>query len=216
MSDGPSLVRVPPASADEAAAACARAVARGEIVVMPTDTVYGLAGDPRNRDAIRRLYEAKGRPRRMAVPVLVSSVEGAVRLIGGKPSAEARALFDRFWPGALTVVVPRSDDVPAAVTGGRDTVGLRLPANALARSIVAACGGALAVTSANFSFQPPACEVEELADELLAHVTVVVDTGRCEGGLASTVVDLSVSPPRILREGPISAHELREVLPKLA
>ncbi len=215
MSSSPRMIAVPPASAAEAAAACAQAVGRGELIVIPTDTVYGLGGDVHNPLAISRIYQAKGRPRELALPVLVASIEDAMRLIGGNPSPAAKSVFERFWPGALTVVVPRSGDIPPAVTGGRPTVGLRLPDSDLARAIIAACGGALATTSANLTTRPPACEVGELTPELLAHVAVVVDGGRCAGGVSSTVLDLSVSPPRVLRAGPISADELREVLPDL-
>ena len=211
-----SVIAVPPASPEEAAEACARAVARGELIVIPTDTVYGLAGGVRNPDAIARIYEAKGRPEHMALPVLVASAQDALPLIGGDAAAEAKHLFERFWPGALTAVVPRTDDVPAAVTAGRPTVGLRLPDSDLARAIIAACGGALATTSANLSGEPPACDVAELPAELLARVAVVIDAGRCPGGAPSTVVDLSAHPPRLLRGGPVPAEALREVLPELA
>ncbi len=212
----PHTITVPPASMDEAACACADAVALGELVIVPTDTVYGLACDPLNLDAVLRIYQAKGRPRGLALPVLVASGEDAARLMEGAPSAAAKLLFDRFWPGALTVVVPCADELRGAVTGGRDTVGLRLPASEIARAVIAACGGALATTSANVTAGPPACEVAELSAKLLTQVAVVVDAGRCEGEVASTVVDLSVSPPRILREGPISADDLRQVLSDLA
>lgn len=216
MSGGPRIIAVPPASEEKAAAVCARAVGRGELIVIPTDTVYGISGDVHNPVAISRIYRAKGRPQEMALPVLVASIADAMRLVGGNPPPAAKSVFERFWPGALTVVMPRSEDIPPAVTGGRPTVGLRLPDNDLARAIIAACGGALATTSANLTTHPPACAADELAPELLAHVAVVVDGGRCAGGGASTVLDLSVSPPRVLRAGPISADELREVLPDLA
>ncbi len=216
MTGAPPVIAVPPASAGEAAVACARAIARGELIVIPTDTVYGLAGGVRNPDAIARIYEAKGRPEHMALPVLVASAQDALPLIGGDAAVEAKHLFERFWPGALTVVVQCSEVVPAAVSAGRPTVGLRLPDSDLARTIIAACGGVLATTSANLSGGPPACAVAELPAELLAHVAMVIDAGRCPGGMPSTVVDLSASPPRVLREGPIPAEALREVLPELA
>ncbi len=215
MTGRPRMLTLPPASNDEAAAMCAEVIACGELIVMPTDTVYGLAGDVGNPDAIARIYQAKGRPEHMALPVLVASVQDALRLCGGDAPSEAKHLFERFWPGALTVVVPRSAEVPAAVTGGRATVGLRLPDSDCARAIIAACGGALATTSANVTGRPPACEVGQLPEELLAHVAVVIDAGRCAGRVSSTVVDLSASPPQVLRAGPITAAALREVLPAL-
>ncbi|MEA3403784.1 MAG: L-threonylcarbamoyladenylate synthase [Armatimonadota bacterium] len=215
MSDRPRVIAAPPASSEEAGAACAEAIRRGEIIVIPTDTVYGIAADPFDEDAVLRLYEAKGRPRDMAIPVLAVGHD-AMRLIRGEPSAEARELFERFWPGVLTVVVPCVEDLPDALTAGRSSVGLRVPASDLARGIISACGGLLATTSANYTTEAPACEVAELAPALVEHVSIVVDGGRCPGGVASTVVDLTSTPPRIIRQGPVSASDLRQVLPHLA
>ncbi|MGD9495777.1 MAG: L-threonylcarbamoyladenylate synthase [Armatimonadota bacterium] len=215
MTGRPRVIAVPPASLEEAAAACAQVIADGELIVLPTDTVYGLGADPCNERAIARVYEVKGRPRAMALPVLVASQEDAARLVEGGTPAPVRALFSRFWPGPLTVVLARAAVLPAAVTAGGATVGLRVPASEVGRAIIAACGGALAVTSANVTAQPPAREVGELAPELVARVAVVVDAGRCPDGVPSTVVDLTVAPPRILRRGPVTAEQLRELLPDI-
>lgn len=215
MAERTQTIAVPPASVAEAAAACARVIAAGGLIVLPTDTVYGLACDPRNAAAIVRIYAAKGRPSELALPVLVASEDDAAALVAGEPSEAARGLFSRFWPGALTVVLPHAATLPDTLTAGRPTIGLRMPDSDLARAIIAACGGALATTSANPSGAPPACTPDELPAELLAHVAVVVDAGPCPGGVASTVVDLSVQPPRIPRAGPVTAEELRAVVPEV-
>ncbi len=208
-------ITVPPASIVEVAAVCARAIAAGGLIVLPTDTVYGLACDPRNPAAIARIYEAKGRPAELALPVLVASAEDAAPLVAGDPYATARRLFARFWPGALTIVLPHASTLPHVLTAGRPTIGLRVPNSELARAIIAACGGALATTSANASGGAPARTPAELPTKLLAHVAVVVDAGPCPGGVASTVVDLSVEPPQILRAGPITIADLQVVLPEI-
>ena len=194
---------------------CATAISDGGLIVMPTDTVYGIAADPFNEDAILSIFEAKGRPQDMPIPVLIASTADVARVADAELPPEAAQLFDRFWPGALTVIVPRSERLPAVISAGGDTIGLRLPDDEAARAIIARCGGALATTSANFTTQPPAREISELAPELLAHVAVVVDAGPCPGGTASTVLNLTLDPPKVLREGPISRADLQEVLPAL-
>ena len=212
----PSIIDAAPEAIAEAAEACADAVERGDLIVFPTDTVYGIGADPFSEAAILRLFEAKGRPQGMPIPVLVASAAEVGCVSEGELPAVAAELFERFWPGALTVIVPRSEALPAVIASGGDTIGLRLPDSEIALEIIAACGGALATTSANLTAQPPAREVGELSPELLAHVAVVIDGGPCRGGTASTVLDLTADPPKILREGPVSREELREVIPSLA
>ena len=210
----PAQISVPPATIDEAAAEASAVLADGGLIVIPTDTVYGIAARLDEESAVEALFAAKLRPRDGAIPALVASVTDAQRLVSGELEAH-EGLLRRFWPGALTIVVRRSDTVPDWVTAGRDTVGIRMPDSEIAQAIRAAAGGALAVTSANISGAPAACEVADLPEELLRHVGLVVDGGRCPGGRASTVLDLSAHPPRVLREGPIDADELRRMLPDL-
>jgi len=197
-----------------AAREAAQALADGGLVVMPTDTVYGLAASLEHPCAIEAIFRAKDRPADMPLPVLVASVGEAEALVPGELEAHEE-LLNRCWPGALTVIVGASQKVPREVTAGGDTVGLREPDSDVARAILHAAGGALAVTSANISGAPPACDAEELPDELLQHVALLVDAGRCAGGTASTVLDLSSAPPRVLREGPVGVDELRRMLPDL-
>jgi tRNA threonylcarbamoyl adenosine modification protein (Sua5/YciO/YrdC/YwlC family) len=189
-------------------------LSRGGLVVFPTDTVYGVGCDLRSPAALARLYAAKERPLDMAIPVLISSPDQVHQVARDLPAAMA-ALADRFWPGGLTIILPRRCDLPSILTAGGDTIAVRLPDHALARALIGAAGGALAVTSANRSGRPaPQTAAEALAD-LDGRVDLVLDGGTTREGVASSIVDLSVSPPRLLRRGALDVERLREVLPDL-
>jgi L-threonylcarbamoyladenylate synthase len=205
------VVRAADSDFASAASAAADVLEAGGLLVMPTDTVYGLGASLQCPAAIADIYRAKSRPPDMPLPVLVASSADASRL-AREGLAQYEAMLERFWPGALTVVVPAAPEVPREVTAGLDTVGLRQPDSEVALEVLRAAGGALAVTSANLSGDSPAREVGELPAELLAHVDLVIDAGPCPGGTASTVLDLTTAPPRILREGPISRDDLAESL----
>lgn len=181
---------------------CAGVLRRGGTAVIPTDTVYGLAAGLEHRAAILKLYELKRRPVALPIPVLVSSVAGARSLAGVFPVLAER-LSSRFWPGALTIVVEASAAVPPEVLSGGNTVGLRMPDHDLALALIEACGGALAVTSANRSGEPETRDPCEAARALRDQVDIVLDGGLTPGGTASTVVDVTQGVPRILRHGAI-------------
>jgi L-threonylcarbamoyladenylate synthase len=215
VSGKPETVLVEAVGEEAAISGAAGALRAGGLVVLPTDTVYGLAAALDRPEAIARVFVAKGRPADLALPVLISEASAMERLAVDVPLA-ARGLTAEFWPGALTVVLPRSDLVPDEVTAGRATVGLRLPDCELARRIIAACGGALAVTSANISGADAPRTVAQMPDGLRAQVALIVDTGECPGGVPSTVVDLSVAPPRILREGAIPRQRIMRVLAQVS
>lgn len=208
------VLRVTEQGVDAVARAAAEALGAGELVVMPTDTVYGLAASLRHAAAIEEIFRAKQRPPDMPLPVLVASIAEAEALVPGELETHEQ-LLSQWWPGALTVIVQASPQIPGEVTAGGPTVGLREPDSEIARAVLHAAGGAAAVTSANLSGDPPATEVAELPDELLRHIAVVIDAGRCPGGTASTVLDLSRTPPRVLREGPVGVDDLRRLLPDL-
>jgi L-threonylcarbamoyladenylate synthase len=181
---------------------CAAVLRNGGTAIIPTDTVYGLAASLDHPAAISRLYELKGRPERLPIPVLVSSTDCVARLTTALPQL-ARKLVAEFWPGALTIIVEASEEVPdEALSGGR-TVGLRMPSHDLALALIEACGGALAVTSANRSGEPETTDPLDAAAALREQVDVVLDGGRTPGGIASTVVDVTAGEPRILRHGAI-------------
>lgn len=183
---------------------------QGAVVAIPTDTVYGVAADAADREAIARLFEAKRRPLDKAIPLLVDE-PGGLDLVASSVPAAARALAARFWPGALTIIVPRrrerEDDLP--------TVAVRMPDHALARELIRLAGGRLPVTSANISGEPPATTAHEVLQQLDGRIAAVLDGGPCPGGVASSIVDVCVEPPRLLRLGGLPAEALRTVLPDL-
>ncbi len=191
------------------------ALERGALVAIPTDTVYGLAARLDRPEALARLYEAKGRPADRALPVLLSNADLISELTVGMP-APTEEFVGRFWPGPLTVVLPRGPRVPDLVTAGGDTVGLRMPRHPFALALIEGCGGALAVTSANRSGEPDLRDPRAVEAALGEAVELVIDGGLTPGGRASTVIALAPDGPRILREGPVEEAILRTAWEELA
>jgi L-threonylcarbamoyladenylate synthase len=179
-----------------------RTLRAGGVVALPTDTVYGLAADLASPAAIERLFVAKGRPANRAVVLLLADA-GQADGIASWPAAAA-ALADAFWPGGLTIVVPQraGAGVPDGLTGGRSTIGLRLPDHPAPRALAAALGP-LPVTSANRSGQPEAADAGEILEQLGDAIDLILDGGPARGGPSSTVVDCSGDAARILRAGAI-------------
>ncbi|MHB1535097.1 MAG: L-threonylcarbamoyladenylate synthase [Acidimicrobiales bacterium] len=182
----------PPEQAIEAGAAALR---RGDIVGLPTDTVYGLAADPWHTGASDRLFRIKGRPRSVELPVLVADVGQALALTHAVPEPAAR-LMARFWPGALTLVLPRAPEVDADLGEEDATIGIRCPRHPVPLAVCAAVGP-IATTSANAHGEPPATTA---AAAVLAGVAVVLDAGTCDAQ-PSTVVDCTGQTPKLLRAG---------------
>jgi L-threonylcarbamoyladenylate synthase len=189
-------------------AAAARALAAGDIVGIPTDTVYGLAADAFHSGASDRLFAIKRRPRTVELPVLVADVAQALSLTIAVP-ASARRLMDRFWPGALTLVLPRRPDLNADLGDDDATIGMRCPAHPVPLALCAEVGP-LATTSANRHGEPPATTASALAAALGPGVELILDAGPCSG-MASTVVDCTGVEPRMLREGHLSWDEILAV-----
>lgn len=179
-----------------------RVLRDGGLVGLPTETVYGLAADARNESAVRHVFSTKGRPLGHPLIVHVADVDEARRWSSDWPQAAER-LADEFWPGPLTLVVRRHRDVLDAVTGGRDTVALRVPNHPLAISVLRAFGGGLVAPSANLFGKVSPTTAQHVADDLGGAVDYVLDGGPCRIGLESTIVDCSVDPPQILRPGAI-------------
>lgn len=192
----------PPAGVIEAAA---EALAGGDIVGLPTDTIYGLAADPFHTGASDRLFRVKGRPRSVELPVLVADREQALALCSAVPASAVR-LIERYWPGPLTLVLPRRPDLSADLGEDDATIGLRCPAHPVPLAICRLIGP-IATTSANRHGSPPLASARELADELGDEVALVLDAGPCLG-LPSTVVDCTGEEPRVLREGRVPAIEV--------
>jgi len=183
----------------------------GGIVALPTDTVYGVAVALDTPGGIEALFAAKRRPPEKGVMLLLAEAAQAPEVASWPP--DAAALAEAFWPGGLSLVVPQRVDVPLppALTGGAPTIGLRTPDHPAPRALAAAIGP-LPTTSANVSGLPEARTAVEIVEQLGAAIALVLDGGPAQGGPASTVVDCTVDPPRILRTGAIDAAELERVL----
>ncbi len=195
----------------EAVEAAARVVEEGGLVVLPTDTVYGLVCDPRKRESVDQIYRVKGRRREMPLALLLQDMAGVSAYVDEIPEVAARAM-QAFWPGPLTVVLRDRSEATAAVRGKGDTVGFRLPAHMVPRLVAGKVGGALASTSANRSGRPAAKRAEEALECLGDLVHLVIDGGPAPLGQESTVVTFADDIPRVLREGALSAQRLREVV----
>lgn len=193
--------------------AAATAVRRGQLVVLPTDTVYGVAADAFDADAVQALLDAKGRGRDMPPPVLVSTATTLDALAVGVP-AYARALVERFWPGPLTIVCRQQTSLQWDLGETRGTVAVRMPDHEVALAILERTGP-LAVSSANTTGRPAARDADEAERMLGDSVEVVVDGGPVDGGEASTIVDCTGPQGRVLRRGALSLEQLNEVLEPL-
>ena len=183
----------------------ANLIKRGEIVAFPTETVYGLGADGLNVAACEKIFIAKGRPSDKPLSLHVASLEMVERV--AKISAAAEKLFAAFCPGALTIILPKTKIVPDFVTGGRSSVGIRFPANEIALALIKLSGVPIAAPSANLSGKVPPNSAQEVFDNLRGRVEVILDGGRCEYGISSTIVDLTESEPKILRHGAIPAEK---------
>ena len=181
----------------------AKLLRAGELVAFPTDTVYGVAAVISKPAAVAQLYVAKRRPPGKAIPILIADAND-LNTIVTEINELVRRLIARFWPGRLTLILPKSSRVPAEVSQ-TPNVAVRLPDLTLAREIIAAAGTPLAVTSANRSGEPSSRTAREVLAQLGDRVAAVVDGGTCPGGMPSTILDCTANPPRIVRAGAIPA-----------
>lgn len=184
-------------------------VRAGGLIAFPTDTVYGLAALHNDPQAVSQIYRVKGRSASNPLALLLSDTL-LVSRVAIIPEA-ARPLMRRFWPGGLTLVVLKTDEVSEKVSSGT-TVGVRIPNLRLARDLIRAAGGILAVTSANRSGAPSPLTVEDVLEQLEGQVELIVDGGRCWGGVPSTVLDCTVWPPDVLRHGAVPEEAIRRTL----
>ncbi len=201
----------PAADPERAFAAAVELLAAGELVAFPTDTVYGVGAICWNEEAVARLYTAKLRSLDKAIPILLADPADLSLVAAGLPPAGMK-LAEAFWPGPLTLVVPKAARVPPAVTAGGPTVAVRIPNLDLTRALIRAAGAPLATTSANLSGAPAPVTAAEVAAQLEGRVAMILDGGRCPGGAASTVIDVTGPVPRILREGPVTEADMLAVL----
>ena len=191
------------------------ALRRGEVIGLPTETVYGLAADAANVEAVRRIFALKGRPAYHPLIVHIADAASLPAWTTGASPLAAR-LAEAFWPGPLTLIVPRSARVSDAVTGGQDTVGLRCPDHPVALAVLREFGGGLAAPSANRFGRISPTSAAHVREEFPTGVDIVLDGGDCEIGIESTILDLSSGEPRILRPGRISAARIEAVVGPVA
>ncbi len=201
----------PAAPQAEAIAQAADILKRGGLVAFPTETVYGLGADALDAPAVERVFAAKGRPAQNPLIVHVAAAPAARDLVTQWPE-NADRLAGRFWPGALTLVLPKAPRIPDIVTGGGDTVAVRVPAHAVALALLRAARLALAAPSANRSTRLSPTRAEHVLADLDGRIDLVLDAGATPGGLESTVLDLTTSPPRILRPGLLSPAQIEAVI----
>jgi L-threonylcarbamoyladenylate synthase len=191
-------------------AAAENAVRAGGLVVLPTDTVYGIGADAFDTTAVAALLAAKGRGRDMPVPVLVGSWSTVDGLVQSVPR-QARALIEAFWPGGLSLVLPQAPSLTWDLGNTRGTVNVRMPLHPIALELLRSIGP-MAVSSANRTGQSPATTAEQAKEQLGESVSVYLESGPCGEPVASTIVDLTQEEPRVLREGAVGRAELSEVL----
>lgn len=208
MSDYRCKTEILPADAAHIARAV-ETLRAGGLVAFPTDTVYGVAALPWNEAAVERLYAVKERPIQKAIPLLISDADQVSR-IAALPQRYA-VLPARFWPGGLTLVLPKTPLVPHAVSAG-PTVAVRMPDLPLVRNLIRQAGGVLAVTSANLSGQPGPVTAQEVAAQLGERIELILDGGPCREGVPSTILDCSVQPPVLLRRGAVPEDDLHAVI----
>lgn len=189
----------------------ARLLKDGQVVGIPTETVYGLAGNAYSEEAVKRIFEAKGRPQDNPLIVHISEFSEIYDLVSSVP-AQAKALAEAFWPGPLTMILPKSDKVPLCVTAGLDTVAVRCPKHPVANRLIKATGLPLAAPSANLSGKPSPTKAQHVYDDLNGRVPMIIDGGECDEGVESTVVTLATSVPKLLRPGNITLKQLKSVL----
>jgi L-threonylcarbamoyladenylate synthase len=202
-----------PVQRDEGIAAAVTAMRRGDLVVLPTDTLYGLGADAFSKPAVASLFRAKQRGRDMPIVVTVGSRKTLDGLVHQLPPV-ARDLTEAFWPGALTIIVAHASSLDWDLGDTDGTVAVRMPMHPIALEIMREVGP-VALSSANRTGQPPAVTVEQAQEQLGTSVRVYLDGGACPAAIPSTIVDLTGEVPQVVRSGAISVEQLREVVPQL-
>ncbi len=188
-----------------------RILKAGGLVAFPTETVYGLGGDAMNPESSRKIYAAKGRPSDNPLIVHICRWEDIYRVADKVPAA-AEKIAEKFWPGPVTMILPKAKEVPYETTGGLDTVAIRMPSHVTARKLIDYAGGFVAAPSANRSGKPSPTLAKYVEEDLDGLIDMIIDGGEVGIGLESTIIDLTVTPPQILRPGFITDQMLSEVL----
>ena len=201
----------PGAQAEEALRQAGEIIKGGGLVAFPTETVYGLGGDALNPESARKIYAAKGRPSDNPLIIHICRFEDIRKIVKELP-VEAVRIADAFWPGPLTMILQKADCVPRETTGGLDTVAVRFPSHPAARKLIEYGGGYIAAPSANASGRPSPTRAGDVEEDLAGRIEMIADGGEVGIGLESTILDLTVEPPRILRPGYITQEMLEGVL----
>ncbi|MDX1417883.1 MAG: L-threonylcarbamoyladenylate synthase [Candidatus Promineifilaceae bacterium] len=205
----PTTTRLLTASDPRAVQETAAAILKGDLVVFPTDTLYGVGTNAFDQEAIMRLYAAKERPLDKGIPILLADLVGVEKVAVSIP-AIASKLIAKFWPGPLTLILPKRSDLPNSISMN-ESVAVRIPDSKVARAVIRAAGGAVATSSANRSGSRAAQTAEQALQDLGGRVSIVLDAGPTGQSVPSTIIDCSGETIRILRQGPIKLHDLRAV-----
>ena len=187
----------------------------GGLVAFPTETVYGLGADALNENAAKKIYAAKGRPSDNPLIVHITNMGALEKIVSHIPAA-ARTVAEKYWPGPLTMIFNKSGIVPYGTTGGLETVAVRMPSHEIACAVIEAGGGYIAAPSANTSGRPSPTRAEHVEADLKGKIDMIVDGGPVEIGVESTILDMSVTPPMILRPGAVTKEMLEELLGEVA
>lgn len=202
---------------DEEWVGLSQRIKSGELIIYPTDTVYGLGAIISNEESINNIYFAKSRSFNSPLIALLSSVDKVDEV--AEVSVEDRELLNKlakaFWPGALTVILRKKDYIPEIMVSGGNTIGVRIPNLDLAIKIIDLAGGVLATTSANISGEPSPKSYEELSETIKSKVNLLIDGGKCKLGEVSTIIDLTKKVPKILRKGAITTEEIEKIIGKV-
>ena len=195
----------------DALARAGELIRAGALVAFPTETVYGLGANALDADAVGRIFEAKGRPGDNPLIVHISDPGQLPPLINAEPSPMARALMDAYWPGPMTLIFPKSELVPMAVTAGLSTVAIRFPAHPDARALIDTAQRPIAAPSANRSGRPSPTTAQHVLEDMAGRVPLILDGGPCAVGLESTVIDVTGDTPRVLRPGGVTPEMIAAV-----
>ncbi|GAB4418022.1 MAG: hypothetical protein Fur0044_13880 [Anaerolineae bacterium] len=208
------MTQILPAASPKAIKLARRLLREGEVVAFPTDTVYGLGANAFERFAVRQIFAVKERPPDKALPVFIYQIDD-LNLVARHVPNVAWPLLQALWPGDLTVVLPKNPALPDEVTAGESTVAVRVPNHPVCLELVTQVGRPLAVTSANLSGQPTPTTAQAVAAQLRRRIPLILDGGPSPTDQPSSIVDLSVTPPRLLRQGRLTLDMLRQYLPNL-
>ncbi|MGA8181178.1 MAG: L-threonylcarbamoyladenylate synthase [Desulfobacterales bacterium] len=184
-----------------------RTIRAGGVIIFPTQFLYGLGADALNVQAVDRIFEIKKRSLRKPIPILIEQQEDLSRLVQQIPFS-ARSIMNAFWPGAVTIVFDAKDTLPANLTAGTHKIGIRMPHHLVALALTKAVGGPVTATSANITGDSGCSTISDISPGITGQVDLILDAGALKGGLGSTVVDVTVDPPKIIREGAVRAVDI--------